>query len=184
MKKTNRKAKDIKREAMKTRFFLTALMIALTTCAIAGSNNFKGEDTLSTFNLAIISDQNGSESVTGEVIHTVPAEIMPSGLTSVNSNTLEEWMESRESWENENTETIAGTMESVNLQGWLESRAAWEQESTENVSAPLTQPVDLEGWVTGLENWEQEDYEAVPANLTESVDLRSWIENMENWEQK
>jgi hypothetical protein len=179
-----RNNKEINREAMKTRIFLTAMMIALTTCAIAGSNHFRGEDTLSTFNLAVISEQSGSEAMTAEATYTLPVEMLPSGSTSVNSNLLEEWMENRESWESENAGTDALTMEPANLEGWVESREAWEKQSTESESAPLVQQVNLEGWIAGLESWEQEDAGVVADSPVERVNLEGWVDSMTNWEQK
>jgi hypothetical protein len=151
---------------------------------MAGSNHFKGEDTLYTFNLASLTNQNGNEFPEGNGVFDNPVELVPSVNSSGTSNLLEEWMENRENWEQENSETVSAIKESADLQGWIESREAWEQENTEAITAPVTESVDLEGWVANMESWEQTDSQSVTVNSISSSVQEDWITNMETWEQK
>jgi hypothetical protein len=169
---------------MKTRILITAMMITLTTYVIAGSNHFKGEDTLYTSNLATITDLNWNEFPAGNGVFDNPTVFMPSLNSSGTSNLLEEWMENRENWEQGNSETASAIMESADLQGWIESREAWEQENTEAITAPVTESVDFEGWIASMENWEQTDSQSVTMNSISSSVQKDWITNMETWEQK
>lgn len=169
---------------MKTRILLTAMMITLTTYVIAGSNHYKGEDTLYTFNLATLTNLNGNEFPVGYGVFDSPAELMPSVNLSMTGNLLEEWMVNRENWEQENSEPASDMVESADLQGWFESREAWEQKDTEAIDAAVTESVDLEGWVASMENWEQTDSQSVTMNSISSSVQEDWITNMETWEQK
>jgi hypothetical protein len=169
---------------MKTRILLTAMMITLATYVIAGPKHFKGEDTLYTSHLATITDQNWNEFPAGNSANNNPAELVLSVKSTGTVNLLEEWMDNRENWEQENSESVSPIVESADLQGWIESREAWEQENTEAITVPVTEPVDLEGWVAKMENWEQTDSQSATVKSISSSFQEDWITNLESWEQK
>jgi hypothetical protein len=185
--KKNFRLKAIIRKAMKTRILLTALMITFSMCVIAEINPGKSEDSLFTTHLASINGSISSELDAMHVLnHNYSEATAPLGSFE-NSANLEEWVESREVWEQESSElsTEIKPTESFELEGWIESRESWEQENSEmgTVNSSM-ETINLEEWITSRESWEQEN------SVTEWSDgsLKSaqveWINSREAWEQK
>jgi hypothetical protein len=186
--KQNRRIKTINRKAMKTRILITALMIAFSTCVIAESNPVKSEDSLYTSSLANFNGIFSAETTGMNVLLSNPSEYMPSSGVFENAANLEEWIESRESWEQESSELPAGNnlTESVDLEGWIESRELWEQENSEMETVNNSmETVNMEEWISSREAWEQESSElkAVGAVYSSSI-LEQWVTDRETWEQE
>jgi hypothetical protein len=156
--KQNNRIQTIERKAMKTRILITALMIAFSTCVIAETNQVKSEDSLYTSSLANLNGIFSSETGGMNVVFNNPSEYVPSSGSIENAVSLEEWVESRESWEQESSELPASInlTVSVDLGGWIESREFWEQENSEMGSANNSmEMVNLEDWISNRESWEQ-----------------------------
>jgi hypothetical protein len=178
---------SIERKAMKTRILIAALMIAFSTSAIAGTNQVKSEDSLYTSSLANLNGIFQSETEGMNVVSNSPSEYVPSSGSFENAVNLEEWVKSRESWEQKSSELAAGfnLTESVDLEGWFTSRELWEQESSEfkAVGAEYSSSL-LEEWVAGRETWEQENSGIELTNEFTGKIQQEWISNREAWEQK
>ena len=168
---------------MKTRILVTVLMLSFTTMVMAETNQTKSEDSLSTSQLAVISGSNISETTE----YNASLEMVPSGITMLNTVTLEEWVESREVWENEANESAEiSSTEIINLEGWYETRETWEQENSEVLSVnTVLASVNMEEWIGTRETWEQ-DPSASDLNsivYTEAL-LENWIATCDVWEQE
>jgi hypothetical protein len=186
--KKNFRLKAINRKAMKTRILLTALMITFSMCVIAEINPGKSEDSLFTTHLASINGSISSELDAMHVLNHNYSEATPPYGSFENSVNLEEWVESREIWEQESSELSLETkpIESVDLEGWIESRESWEQENSEmGTGNSYMETVNLEEWISSRESWEQEASElntfsaVYPSSL-----LEEWITGREIWEQE
>jgi hypothetical protein len=77
-------------------------------------------------------------------------------------------------------------IETIQLEEWIASRDNWEQERQETVSNyALEKSSMLEEWITSRDIWEQEGQETVCDNtLKDSSMLEKWIASRESWEQK
>jgi hypothetical protein len=134
---------------MKARIFTTLAMFILATNLIAGTANMNEMDSTTIFAYAA-TDNHISEISAGNIVFT-------SGLnSSITANVLEEWIATRESWEQEGSEAGRGNnlMESVNLEDWISGRESWEQES-EIAKTELIETVNLGNWIASRESWEQ-----------------------------
>jgi hypothetical protein len=185
--KQNSRIQTISRKAMKTRILIAALMIAFSTSVIAGNNQVKSEDSLYTSSLANLNGVFSSETGGMNVVFNHPSEYMPSTGSIENEVNLEEWIESRESWEQESSElpAVNNLNESVDLEGWIESREVWEQGNSEmiNLNSSL-ETVNLEEWISSRETWEQENSGIELTNESAGIMQEEWISNREAWEQK
>jgi hypothetical protein len=72
------------------------------------------------------------------------------------------------------------------LNEWIATREIWEQESQEMVSENMVmESTSLEAWISGRENWEQIGEDTVIVNpYAGSLILDSWITGNESWEQE
>jgi hypothetical protein len=143
---------------MKTRILITTLMITISTCVIAETNTFKSEDSLFSSHLAYLNGSVSSESDDMHVLNHNFSELNSSVGSFENSVNLEEWIESRETWEQESSDlsAILNLTESVDLEGWIFSRELWEQENSEMVTGyNSTETVNMEEWFSSRETWEQ-----------------------------
>ena len=172
---------------MKTRILLTALMITFSMCVIAEIDPGKSEDSLFTTHLASINGSITSELDAMHVLNHNYSEAIPSFVSFENSVNLEEWVESREIWEQESSELSVETqpLESVDLEGWIESRESWEQENSEmgTVSSSM-ETINLEEWINSRESWEQENSGTEWSDRSLESTQVEWINSREAWEQK
>jgi hypothetical protein len=109
----------------------------------------------------------------------------PVALVELNNAGLEEWVDSRESWESEATYTMVSEgMEAVNLEGWFDSRESWEQNDSEvpSLSTPIA-AVELEEWIGELTSWEQESSSYDLAEVAYFNNIEDWFSARETWEQ-
>jgi hypothetical protein len=172
---------------MKTKILIAALMIAFSTCVIAETNQVKSEDSLYTSSLANLNGMFPSETGGMHVVFNNPSEYAPLSGSFENAVSLEEWVESRESWEQESSEWTEGISltESVDLEGWIESRELWEQGNSELITLNNSvETVNLEEWISSREAWEQENSGNVLTNESTGTIQEEWISNREAWEQK
>jgi len=134
---------------MKTRIFTTVAMLILASNLIAGTTYRMEKDTTTVLAYAayekssfeIRSENNG---VISEATHVNNADI------------LENWVATRESWEQESEPGNSDLMETVNLEEWIASRESWEQKGSDNEMTTFLEQSDiLEIWFSERENWEQ-----------------------------
>jgi hypothetical protein len=173
------KMKISKRKAMKTRIFTTVAMLILTTNLIAGTVNKSEKDSVTVLAYATINN-NLSEIIAGNFLFT--SNLHVAGTADI----LEEWIASRESWEQEDSGAETGNTlrEAVNMEEWISEREAWEK-AGEASKTELIETVSLEEWITSRESWEQEGSKTeVTGTSVESSMLKVWVMERENWEQK
>jgi hypothetical protein len=137
--------RNIKQKKMKTRFFTITLIILFTALSVFGAANSRVEN---------ISRASGHENVTEQNF----TDLIPD-FPTLESTTMEEWIDSRNSWE--------------------------QEEQVVDTSDFLNDPAMLVEWVTTRDNWEQEDQDLTGDNFPgKSSLLDEWIAGTDNWEQK
>jgi Flp pilus assembly protein CpaB len=129
---------------MKTRIFTMTLVVLFGVASIAGASN----------NRIINSDTaSGHENTVVQVSQKIVAD----NALEMTTN-LEEWITSRESWEQDGQETVTDNSieQTAILEEWIISRDKWEQEGEEmgNNFAQVESP-KMEEWIANIENWEQ-----------------------------
>jgi hypothetical protein len=172
---------------MKTIILIAALMITFSTYMRAETKQVKSEDSLSTSALAEANGLVPSETTGMKFFVSHPSVIMPSAGTLENAVNLEEWIESRELWEQQNSEMISlnNSGMTVNLEEWIGSRETWEQECSETATFSATYHSSLlQEWVTECETWEQENSGAEWTAKSAVNIQQDWISKREAWEQK
>jgi hypothetical protein len=136
--------KNIKHNTMKTRFISMTLVQLFAVATIAGASDIK-----------II---NSSAASCHENATEPDSQEMVSDNTLNVSTMLDEWIATREIWEQESQEIVSDNVlnESSVLNEWIATREIWEQESQEMVSdnAP-NELFMLNEWIDARENWEQ-----------------------------
>lgn len=130
---------------MKTRFFSITLIILFAAFTVFGAANSRVENTSRASSHENVTEQNFTD-----MIPDFPA---------IESTMMEEWIDSRNSWE--------------------------QEEHAVDTSDFLNDPVMLEEWVISRDNWEQKDQDLTGDNFPgKSSWLDEWIADTENWEQK
>jgi hypothetical protein len=134
---------------MKTKIFTTVTMLILASNLIAGTTNRIEKDTTTV--LAYTAYEKSSFEIRSEN-NVVTRE----AIYVNNADILENWVATRESWEQEGVPGNSDLMETVNLEEWIASRESWEQKGSDNEITTVSVQSDiLEIWVSERENWEQ-----------------------------
>jgi hypothetical protein len=129
---------------MKTRIFTMILVVLFAVATIAEANNNGSKD------LFIVSHYDNTS---GLKVQEMASDNVPSELSILN-----EWITSRENWEQESQEMVNDNAleESSMLNDWIASRENWEQKGQETLSDnSLENTSMLAEWITSRENWEQ-----------------------------
>jgi hypothetical protein len=170
--------KILKMKAMKTRIFNTVMIVILTTSLFAGATNSDKKDSTSVLAYTATEKANNEYNPSN-------AGFTANSYSVSNADLLENWISSRESWEQESpeTEAVNYSFEKVDLDGWISGRETWEQASDPANTAMVT--IILEEWVSGRASWEQEGNTSEHSTFSyRSNILAVWISEMDNWEQK
>ena len=156
---------------MKTRFFTIAPVLLFATTTIAEAINSTTENS----NIASRHESNNG------------IEMIAAG-SQLEHGILDEWISTRENWEQENQEIESNEAMELSqlLEEWVSGRETWEQGSREiEISFTVETSQLLEEWFTGRENWEQESQEV---NSNDTIDfselLEEWMTSRNNWEQQ
>jgi len=163
---------------MKTRIFTTALMVLLTTGLFANTTDNEKKDSTTLLAYA----------PAGKISHEyIPANVEnPAAIYSIlHAGILENWINSRELWEQRSpeTESMNVSFENAGLDEWVAGREAWEQESDPAIAG--MEKASLEEWISDMETWEQEGNPSEPSTFRYQSDyLETWISERNNWEQK
>jgi hypothetical protein len=129
---------------MKTRIFSITMGVLFAALTVAGATNNRNQNASSA----------SSHENTTEQIFTVLVPNFP----SVETNLMEEWIESRDNWEQAEQTTASGdlVMNSEMLEEWMQSRDNWEQGEQDSMGEnPSVKSSILEEWTANAENWEQ-----------------------------
>jgi hypothetical protein len=129
---------------MKTRIFIMTLVVLLAVATIAEARNHRIKNT------SIAScHENTVVQLSQKIVVDNPLEV------AIN---LEEWITSRENWEQDVQETVTDNSieQTANLEEWIISRDNWEQEGEEmGNSFAHVESSKMEEWIASIENWEQ-----------------------------
>lgn len=127
---------------MKTRLISTTMAILFAALTLAGTANNRTDNSSATSRIENITEQNISD--------------LNSCCPSAEPTTMEEWIDSRDVWEQIGHEEIASNsaMGSEMLEDWMVSRDTWEQQDM-HVENPSGIPSVLEQWTARSDNWEQ-----------------------------
>ena len=164
---------------MKTRIFTTVAMLILASNLIAGTTYRIEKDTTTV--LAYAAYEKSSFEIRSE-----NSVVISEAIHVNNADILENWVATRESWEQEGSEAETGNllMEAVNLEEWISGMESWEQEG-EPGNSDLMETVNLEEWIVSRESWEQKGSDnEMTTFLGQSDILGIWISERENWERK
>jgi hypothetical protein len=129
---------------MKTRIFSITMGVLFAALTVAGATNNRNQNSSSASSHENATEQN--------FVNMVP--FTPSPETTL----MEEWIESRDNWEQAEQTTVSDDLviNSEMLEEWMQSRDNWEQGDQdlngENIAAKSSL---LEEWVASTENWEQ-----------------------------
>jgi hypothetical protein len=130
---------------MKTRIISITMGVLFAALTVAGATNSRNHKSSTASSHENATEQNSANMV----------PLNPSPEATI----MEEWIESRDNWEQTEQNTVSSDllMDSEMLEEWMLSRDNWEQGDQdlkgENVAS---QSSLLDEWVAGTENWEQE----------------------------
>jgi hypothetical protein len=129
---------------MKTRIISTTMVVLFAALTVAGATNNRNQDSLSASSHENATEQNFA--------NMVPLNPSPEATL------MEEWIESRDNWEQTEQNTVSSYLliDSEMLEEWMLSRDNWEQEGQNLMAGNI--PVKsalLEEWISSTENWEQ-----------------------------
>ena len=156
---------------MKTRFFSIAVVLLFAVSTIAKAENSRTEDSI------VASSHESNNGIE-----------MISANSEFGTNLLDEWISTRENWEQESQEIESNSVVEATqlLEEWFTGRENWEQGSQEFESNSGVETSQLlEEWFSGRENWEQgsQEIENNGAAITSQM-LEEWIATRDNWEQR
>jgi hypothetical protein len=129
---------------MKTRIISITMGVLFAALTVAGATNNRNQNSLSASFHENATVQNFTD--------------MVSNNPSVESNMMEEWIESRDNWEQAEQNTVSSDLvnDSAMLEEWMLSRDNWEQggQDLTGDNFPAKSSL-LEEWIASTENWEQ-----------------------------
>jgi hypothetical protein len=129
---------------MKTKIISITMGVLFAALTVAGATNNRNQDSSSASSHENATEQN----------FAIMVPLNPSPEVTI----MEEWIESRDNWEQTEQNTVSSDLliDSEMLEEWMLSRDNWEQGDQdlngENVAAKSSL---LEEWIASTENWEQ-----------------------------
>jgi hypothetical protein len=126
---------------MKTKFFTITMVFLFALTAMAEATSSRPE------NLSVASRHESNT-----VLDMISNDVL------YDSALLDEWISSRETWEQEGQEMESNNAENVSqiLEEWVTGRENWENEGSEtDRSFPPFEPSLLDEWNSSNQNWEQ-----------------------------
>jgi hypothetical protein len=129
---------------MKTRIISITMGVLFAALTVAGATNNRNQNST-----AASCHENATEQNFTDMVSNNP---------SVEFNMMEDWIESRDNWEQAGQSMVANDLmiDSAMLEEWMLSRDNWEQEDQGFIGGNI--PVKsslLEEWIASTENWEQ-----------------------------
>jgi hypothetical protein len=129
---------------MKTRIISITMGVLFAAFTVAGATNNRNQDSSSASSHENATEQN--------LANMVPLNPSPEATI------IEEWIESRDNWEQAEQTIASGdlVMDSEMLEEWMQSRDNWEQGDQDSTgeNSPSKSSL-LEEWISSAENWEQ-----------------------------
>jgi hypothetical protein len=129
---------------MKTRIITATLIVLFAFVVFSGSANNR---------VSNISTASCHENLCG-----LKSQEMLDTQVSYDATILNEWVATREIWEQESQEMSSENVmiESTSLEEWISGRENWEQIGEDTVMEnPYAGSLILDAWITGNETWEQ-----------------------------